>query len=46
MQGATILAEELIASNSDYNLAFSKYNNVFHPVVEAVQATITPRLDF
>jgi 2-polyprenyl-6-methoxyphenol hydroxylase-like FAD-dependent oxidoreductase len=46
MQGATILAEELMASNNDYNLAFSKYNSVFHPVVGAVQATITPGLDF
>ena len=46
MQGATILAEELMTCNNDYNLAFSKYNALFHPVVEAVQATITAGLDF
>jgi len=41
MQGATILADELIASNNDYNSAFSKYNSAFHPFVEAIQATVT-----
>jgi hypothetical protein len=46
MQGATILADELAASNGDYNLAFSKYNNIFRPFVETVQATITNGLDF
>jgi 2-polyprenyl-6-methoxyphenol hydroxylase-like FAD-dependent oxidoreductase len=46
MQGATILADELAASNGDYLLAFSKYNNAFRPFVETVQATITNGLDF
>jgi 2-polyprenyl-6-methoxyphenol hydroxylase-like FAD-dependent oxidoreductase len=46
MQGATILADELAASNSDYNVAFSKYNNVFRPFVETIQATITNGLGF
>lgn len=46
MQGATLLADELLASNDDYNLAFSKYNNAFHPLVETIQATITQGLDF
>ncbi len=46
MQGATILAEELIASDSDYDLAFFKYNSALHPVVEAVQTTIVSGLDF
>jgi len=46
MQGATILANELMTANADYNLAFSKYNNTFRPFVEAIQATITNGLDF
>ncbi|CAN5652487.1 FAD-dependent monooxygenase [soil metagenome] len=46
MQGATMLADELVASNGDYNTAFSKYNNVFSPIVEAVQETIVDGLSF
>lgn len=46
MQGATVLADELIASNDDYATAFSKYNDTFHPLVEAIQATVTNGLDF
>jgi 2-polyprenyl-6-methoxyphenol hydroxylase-like FAD-dependent oxidoreductase len=46
MQGATLLADELLASNDDYNLAFSKYNNSFRPLVEAIQATIIRGIDF
>jgi len=46
MQGATLLADELKASDGDHSLAFSKYNNAFHPLVEAIQATITAGLNF
>jgi 2-polyprenyl-6-methoxyphenol hydroxylase-like FAD-dependent oxidoreductase len=46
MEGATILGDELVASNGNYNLAFSKYNSVFHPFVETIQATITSGIDF
>jgi 2-polyprenyl-6-methoxyphenol hydroxylase-like FAD-dependent oxidoreductase len=46
MQGASLLADELMASNGNYNLAFSKYNSVFHPFVETIQATIMNGLDF
>ncbi len=46
MQGATLLADELLASTDDYHLAFSKYNTAFRPLAEAVQATITQGLDF
>ncbi|MFT3934428.1 MAG: FAD-dependent monooxygenase [Chitinophagaceae bacterium] len=46
MLGATILADELEASNEDYNAAFSKYNHTFKPFVEAIQATVTNGLDF
>ncbi len=46
MQGATILANELMTANGDYNSAFSKYNSAFHPFVEAIQGTIINGLDF
>jgi 2-polyprenyl-6-methoxyphenol hydroxylase-like FAD-dependent oxidoreductase len=46
MQGATLLADELMASNGDHNLAFLKYNMAFHPLVETIQATIVNGLDF
>ena len=46
MQGATILADELVTSNDDYDTAFSKYNNTFKPFVEAIQSTVTNGLDF
>jgi 2-polyprenyl-6-methoxyphenol hydroxylase-like FAD-dependent oxidoreductase len=46
IQGATILADELMAANGDYNLAFSKYNRIFHPVVEPIQATIVNGMNF
>jgi 2-polyprenyl-6-methoxyphenol hydroxylase-like FAD-dependent oxidoreductase len=46
MQGATLLANELMTSNGDYNLAFSKYDELFHPIVEIIQATIINGMDF
>jgi len=46
MQGATLLADELFTSNDNYNLAFSKYNDTFRPLVETIQATIVNGLDF
>jgi len=46
IQGASILADELMASNGDYNLAFSRYNSLFHPFVETIQATIVNGIDF
>jgi 2-polyprenyl-6-methoxyphenol hydroxylase-like FAD-dependent oxidoreductase len=45
MQGATLLADELMASQ-DYNLAFSKYYSEFHPFVETVQASIDGGINF
>ncbi|HTA84148.1 MAG TPA: FAD-dependent monooxygenase [Bacteroidia bacterium] len=45
MQGAAMLADELVA-NDDYNLAFSNYNNSFHPLVEAIQSTIVQGINF
>jgi len=41
MQGASILAKELLSSNGDYNAAFSKYYESYKPYVESVQAKIT-----
>jgi hypothetical protein len=46
MQGATLVADELVTSNGDHNLAFSKYNNAFHPLVENIQATIINGINF
>jgi 2-polyprenyl-6-methoxyphenol hydroxylase-like FAD-dependent oxidoreductase len=46
IQGATLLADELVASNGDHQSAFSKYNSIFHPFVEAIQETIVNGLDF
>jgi 2-polyprenyl-6-methoxyphenol hydroxylase-like FAD-dependent oxidoreductase len=40
MQGATLLAKELHA-NEDYQIAFEKYNEVFKPFVEHIQAKVT-----
>jgi 2-polyprenyl-6-methoxyphenol hydroxylase-like FAD-dependent oxidoreductase len=46
MQGATILADELRASNGDYPSAFSKYHESFKPFVESVQSRITRGLNW
>ncbi|GHN00332.1 oxidoreductase [Cytophagales bacterium WSM2-2] len=46
MHGATLLADELKASNGDYQSAFSKYDTSLHPVVEAIQATVMHGLSF
>lgn len=43
MQGATILAKELQA-NTDYQTAFSNYNQRFRPFVESVQARVSHSL--
>jgi 2-polyprenyl-6-methoxyphenol hydroxylase-like FAD-dependent oxidoreductase len=46
MQGATLLADELVSAGDDYISAFARYNEVFHPIVETVQATISGGLNF
>jgi 2-polyprenyl-6-methoxyphenol hydroxylase-like FAD-dependent oxidoreductase len=46
MQGATILANELHASNGDYPSAFSQYYASFKPLVESVQSRITRGLNW
>jgi hypothetical protein len=38
--------DAVAASDDDYDSAFSKYNTLFDPFVESVQATITNGLDF
>lgn len=43
MQGATILAKQLHANNH-YQTAFAKYNQLFKPFVESVQARVTHSL--
>jgi 2-polyprenyl-6-methoxyphenol hydroxylase-like FAD-dependent oxidoreductase len=45
MQGATILADAIV-EHDDYKIAFKKYNEVFHPVVEQIQSTIYMGLSF
>lgn len=40
MQGATLLAKELHA-HEDYQIAFARYNELFKPFVESVQARVT-----
>jgi 2-polyprenyl-6-methoxyphenol hydroxylase-like FAD-dependent oxidoreductase len=39
LQGAALLAKELHA-NEDYQVAFSRYNELFKPYVEGVQARV------
>ncbi len=46
MQGATILAKQLHASNGDYQSAFSEYYASYQPFVESVQARITRGLNW
>ncbi|ANH81441.1 FAD-binding monooxygenase [Niabella ginsenosidivorans] len=46
MQGATILAQELQASNGDYQSAFSNYYASYKPFVESIQARIIRGLDW
>jgi len=43
MQGATILAKQLL-TNDHYQTAFVKYNELFKPFVESVQARVTHSL--
>ena len=45
MQGATLLAKELVA-NDDYSTAFARYNEVYRPYVESVQARIVRGLNW
>ncbi|NHN25269.1 FAD-binding monooxygenase [Flavobacterium jejuense] len=45
MQGATTLADAL-AENEDYKIAFQKYNEMFRPTVDALQATVYNGLSF
>lgn len=40
MQGATLLAKQLHAGE-DYQFAFAKYNEMFKPFVESIQASVT-----
>jgi 2-polyprenyl-6-methoxyphenol hydroxylase-like FAD-dependent oxidoreductase len=46
MQGATILAKELHASNGNYKAAFSKYYESYKPYVVSVQARIERGLNW
>ncbi len=46
MQGATMLAKELQASNGDYESAFAKYYETYKPFVESIQARIERGLNF
>lgn len=43
MQGATLLAKQLHA-NDHYQTAFAKYNELFKPFVESIQARVTNSL--
>lgn len=45
MQGATVLADAM-AENTDYKIAFQKYNHSFRPMVETMQATVYSGIDF
>lgn len=46
MQGATILAKQLHASNGDYQSAFSEYYTSYQPFVESIQARIVRGLNW
>jgi len=45
MQGATALADAL-AGHEDHHAAFRKYNEIFRPVVDALQATVYDGMAF
>ena len=46
MQGATVLAKELYASNNNHETAFSKYFETYKPFVDSIQARIHRGLSF
>ena len=45
MEGATLLADAM-ARNTDYKVAFRRYNEDFRPVVDALQATVYEGMGF
>jgi 2-polyprenyl-6-methoxyphenol hydroxylase-like FAD-dependent oxidoreductase len=45
IHGATVLADAM-AENEDHEIAFKKYNEVFRPVVEQLQATVYDGISF